>query len=36
LIGASRVEQIDQCVAALSNLSFEAIELHRIYDILCG
>jgi L-glyceraldehyde 3-phosphate reductase len=36
LIGASRVEQIDQCVAALSNLTFETNELQRIDDILRG
>lgn len=34
LIGASRVEQIDDCVAALKNLEFSAEELHKIDEIL--
>lgn len=34
LIGASRVEQIDDNVAALNNLSFSEEELRRIEDIL--
>jgi L-glyceraldehyde 3-phosphate reductase len=34
LIGASRVEQIEQNVAALSNLAFSADELARIDGIL--
>ncbi len=34
LIGASRVEQIEQNVAALANLSFSAEELARIDAIL--
>ena len=34
LIGASRVEQIEQNVAALNNLSFSALELARIDAIL--
>jgi L-glyceraldehyde 3-phosphate reductase len=34
LIGASRVEQIEQNVAALSNLSFSADELARIDSIV--
>ncbi|MBD3921161.1 L-glyceraldehyde 3-phosphate reductase [Paenibacillus sp. PR3] len=34
LIGASRVEQIDDNVAALNNLSFTEEELRRIEDIL--
>jgi L-glyceraldehyde 3-phosphate reductase len=34
LIGASRVEQIEQNVAALSNLSFSVDELSRIDSIL--
>jgi L-glyceraldehyde 3-phosphate reductase len=34
LIGASRVEQIDQNVAALANLSFSAEELSKIDSIL--
>jgi L-glyceraldehyde 3-phosphate reductase len=34
LIGASRVEQIEQNVAALRNLSFTAEELARIEAIL--
>jgi L-glyceraldehyde 3-phosphate reductase len=34
LIGASRVEQIEQNVAALANLEFSAAELGRIDAIL--
>jgi len=34
LIGASRVEQIEQNVAALANLKFSSGELHRIEQIL--
>jgi L-glyceraldehyde 3-phosphate reductase len=34
LIGASRVEQIEQNVAALSNLAFSAAELAKIDAIL--
>ena len=34
LIGASRVEQIEQCVEAAKNLEFGAEELRRIDDIL--
>lgn len=34
LIGASRVEQIEQCVAALENLHFGGEELSRIEQIL--
>jgi L-glyceraldehyde 3-phosphate reductase len=34
LIGASRVEQIEQNIAALANLSFSADELARINAIL--
>lgn len=34
LIGASRVEQIDDNVAALNNLSFSEEELRRIEDVL--
>jgi L-glyceraldehyde 3-phosphate reductase len=34
LIGASRVEQIEQNVAALANLKFSAEELQRIDEIL--
>jgi L-glyceraldehyde 3-phosphate reductase len=34
LIGASRVEQIEQNVAALANLNFTAEELSRINSIL--
>jgi L-glyceraldehyde 3-phosphate reductase len=34
LIGASRVEQIEQNVAALANISFSAEELDRIDEIL--
>jgi L-glyceraldehyde 3-phosphate reductase len=36
LIGASRVEQIEQNVAALANLRFSSAELARIDDILTG
>jgi L-glyceraldehyde 3-phosphate reductase len=36
LIGASRVEQIEQNVAALSNLRFSSEELARIDNILAG
>ena len=36
LIGASRVEQIEQNIAALANLSFSQDELHRIDKILSG
>ena len=34
LIGASRVEQIEQNVAALANLQFSVVELGRIDAIL--
>jgi L-glyceraldehyde 3-phosphate reductase len=34
LIGASRVEQIEQNVAALANLAFSASELNKIDGIL--
>jgi L-glyceraldehyde 3-phosphate reductase len=34
LIGASKVEQIEQNVAALANLGFSAEELRRIDEIL--
>jgi L-glyceraldehyde 3-phosphate reductase len=34
LIGASRVEQIEQNVAALANLAFSKVELDRIDAIL--
>ena len=34
LIGASRVEQLDQNVAALNNLSFSPEELSKIDSIL--
>jgi L-glyceraldehyde 3-phosphate reductase len=34
LIGASRVEQIEQNVAALDNLKFSQDELHKIDEIL--
>lgn len=34
LIGASRIEQIEQNVAALANLKFSAEELRRIDEIL--
>ncbi|MEH7494616.1 L-glyceraldehyde 3-phosphate reductase [Neobacillus niacini] len=34
LIGASRVSQIEENVAALNNLSFSEVELNRIEDIL--
>jgi L-glyceraldehyde 3-phosphate reductase len=36
LIGASRVEQIEQNVAALNNLRFASGELERIEKILAG
>ncbi|RIX60236.1 L-glyceraldehyde 3-phosphate reductase [Paenibacillus nanensis] len=36
LIGASRVEQIDDNVAALNNLTFTSEELRRIEDILAA
>jgi L-glyceraldehyde 3-phosphate reductase len=36
LIGASTVEQIEQCVATQNNLGFEAQELQRIERILAG
>ena len=36
LIGASRVEQIDDAVKAIDNLSFSEEELRRIEDILSG
>jgi L-glyceraldehyde 3-phosphate reductase len=34
LVGASKVEQIEQCVAAIRNLEFSAEELRRIEQIL--
>ena len=34
LIGASRVEQIEQNVAALANLQFSEVELGRIDAVL--
>jgi L-glyceraldehyde 3-phosphate reductase len=34
LIGASRVEQVEQNVAALQNLEFAAEELQQIEEIL--
>jgi L-glyceraldehyde 3-phosphate reductase len=36
LIGASRVEQIEQCVGAINNLAFSAEELQRIDRILAA
>jgi L-glyceraldehyde 3-phosphate reductase len=36
LIGASRVEQIEDAVAALDNLELSAGELERIDQILAG
>ena len=36
LVGASRVEQIEQCVRAVNNLAFAADELPRIDEILSG
>jgi L-glyceraldehyde 3-phosphate reductase len=33
LVGASRVEQIEQCVGAVNNLEFSAEELQRIDGI---
>lgn len=34
LIGASRVEQVEQNVAALDNLNFSAGELQKIEEVL--
>jgi L-glyceraldehyde 3-phosphate reductase len=34
LVGASRVEQIEQCVGAVDSLDFAADELQRIDEIL--
>jgi L-glyceraldehyde 3-phosphate reductase len=34
LIGASKVSQIEECVAALKNLEFSEAELHTIDGIL--
>ena len=36
LIGASKVDQIHECVGCLANLSFETGELERIENILAG
>ena len=36
IVGASRVEQLEQTIAALQNLSFEEKELTSIEDVLCG
>lgn len=36
LVGASRVEQIEQNVAALDNLNFSPEELRRIDDLVGG
>jgi L-glyceraldehyde 3-phosphate reductase len=36
LIGASRVQQIDDCVAALEKLEFSKVELDKIEGILTG
>ena len=36
LIGASRVQQIDDCVAALEKLEFSKVELDKIEGILAG
>ena len=36
LIGASRVEQIEDAVGALDRLDFEAEELQKIEQILAG
>jgi L-glyceraldehyde 3-phosphate reductase len=36
LIGASKVEQIEQCVSTQDNLRFDAKELQRIERILAG
>ena len=36
LVGASRVEQVEQCAAAIHNLAFSADELQRIDAILSG
>jgi L-glyceraldehyde 3-phosphate reductase len=34
LVGASRVEQIEQCAGAVANLAFDPEELHQIDKIL--
>jgi L-glyceraldehyde 3-phosphate reductase len=36
LVGASKVSQVDDCVAALDNLEFSTEELQAIEDILAG
>jgi L-glyceraldehyde 3-phosphate reductase len=36
LVGASQVEQIEQCVGAVNNLAFAPEELQRIDGILAG
>jgi len=36
LVGTSKVQQVDDNVAALSNLSFSAEELRQIDDVLSG
>jgi L-glyceraldehyde 3-phosphate reductase len=36
LIGASKVQQVDDCVGAVKNLNFSAEELSRIETILAG
>jgi L-glyceraldehyde 3-phosphate reductase len=36
LVGASRVEQVEQCVGALGNVVFGAEELRRIDEILAA
>ena len=36
LVGASRVEQIEQCVGAVNNLAFDAEELRRIEGVLAA
>jgi L-glyceraldehyde 3-phosphate reductase len=36
LVGASRVEQIEQCVGALGNLGFEEQGLRQIDEILAA
>jgi aryl-alcohol dehydrogenase-like predicted oxidoreductase len=36
VIGASKPQQVDECVACLSNLSFDAAELESIERILAA
>jgi L-glyceraldehyde 3-phosphate reductase len=36
VIGASKPEQVDECIACLANLSFDAAELETIDRILAA